>query len=144
MTLSVARAMQNMKAEFVVMGEPTGKARPRVTMHGTYIPEKTKDYERKVQDEYRKQCNKWFGENPIAVKIKAYYCIPKSATKDARKKMHTGEMKPAKKPDADNLAKAILDALNGIAYKDDAQVVVLGVEKIYSDVPRVEVKITDG
>ena len=132
-----------MKAEFVVMGEPTGKARPRVTMHGTYTPAKTKAYQSKVQDEYRTQCNKWFGENPIAVKIKAYYGIPKSATKAARKAMHTGETKPTKKPDTDNLAKAILDALNWIAYKDDAQVVVLSVEKIYSDVPRVEVRITD-
>ena len=50
---------------------------------------------------------------------------------------------PTKKPDTDNIAKAILDALNGVAYYDDAQVVELHVVKKYSDEPRAEVMIID-
>lgn len=37
-----------------------------------------------------------------------------------------------RKPDADNLAKAILDACNGILWRDDAQLVQLAVEKLYA------------
>lgn len=44
---------------------------------------------------------------------------------------------PLKKPDADNVAKIILDALNGIAYLDDKQVVDLGVHKSYNATPGV-------
>ena len=48
---------------------------------------------------------------------------------------------PTVKPDTDNIAKSILDALNGIAYKDDKQVVTLSVKKRYDEVPRVSVWI---
>ena len=49
--------------------------------------------------------------------------------------------RPTKKPDLDNIIKAIADSLNGIAYKDDAQIVELKSKKFYSDTPRVEVTI---
>ena len=48
-----------------------------------------------------------------------------------------------KKPDIDNVVKVYADALNGIAYHDDTQIVSLVCEKYYSDQPRVEVKIGD-
>ena len=48
---------------------------------------------------------------------------------------HTG------RPDVDNLAKAILDALRGIAWTDDGQVSILRVSKTYKDTPGVEVEI---
>ena len=57
--------------------------------------------------------------------------------------MITDEIKPTKKPDADNIAKAVCDALNGIAYKDDSQVVDLTVRKYYSKFPRVQVFISE-
>jgi Holliday junction resolvase RusA-like endonuclease len=47
------------------------------------------------------------------------------------------------KPDLDNLAKIILDSLNGIAFDDDRQVVRLEVSKFYSDRPRAEVWLTE-
>ena len=47
------------------------------------------------------------------------------------------------KLDCDNLAKIILDSLNDIAYKDDAQVSRLTVRKLYSERPRVEVTLTE-
>ena len=49
--------------------------------------------------------------------------------------------RPTKKPDADNIVKAILDALNGLMYKDDSCIVELHCIKYYSDVPRVEVYV---
>ena len=53
--------------------------------------------------------------------------------------MAKGEIRPTVKPDWDNIGKIISDALNGIAYKDDAQVVSCTVEKRYSNTPCVEV-----
>lgn len=55
--------------------------------------------------------------------------------------MLDGKILPAKKPDIDNVVKAVLDALNGVAYRDDTQVVELHVRKSYSEKPRVEVSI---
>ena len=50
---------------------------------------------------------------------------------------------PTKKPDADNIAKIVLDALNGVAYTDDTQVINLSVQKRYGEVPEVKVEITE-
>lgn len=48
-----------------------------------------------------------------------------------------------KKPDADNIAKAVLDGLNGVAFVDDSQVVALMVKKTYGLTPKVKVRIKE-
>jgi len=53
------------------------------------------------------------------------------------------EIYPTIKPDTDNIAKIILDSLNGIAYKDDKQVIRLSVEKRYAEEPSVSVWISE-
>jgi Holliday junction resolvase RusA-like endonuclease len=55
--------------------------------------------------------------------------------------MIDGIIRPIKKPDLDNIAKIIADSLNGVAYRDDSQIVESSVAKFYSDFPRVEVEI---
>ena len=55
--------------------------------------------------------------------------------------MLTGQSRPSAKPDIDNVIKAVLDALNGIAYKDDARVVELEARKVYGNEPGVAVEI---
>ena len=62
-------------------------------------------------------------------------------TKKNRKLIEEGKLHPTKKPDLDNVAKIVLDSLNGIAYSDDSQIVKLNVEKHYSENPRVEVTL---
>ena len=47
--------------------------------------------------------------------------------------MLEGKIWPAKKPDSDNIAKVVLDALNGIAYHDDTQIIKLSVTKAYKE-----------
>lgn len=134
-----------MTIRFMVPGEPTGKARPRVyRVNGqtrTTTPEKTLSYENLVKwiVSESMQVEKLTGE--IEANIKAFYSIPKSMTKKNRQLIEEGKLHPTKKPDLDNVAKIILDALNGIAYKDDSQVVRLHIEKEYADddKPRVEV-----
>ena len=129
---------------FTIFAEPTGKARPRVTTHGTYTPKKTKEYEQLVQWEYRKQGGKDYGERQLQVEITANFQIPKSKPRNKRVEMLARQVRPTKKPDCDNIAKAILDALNGIAYHDDSQIVTLAVEKWYTpDEPCVIVTIKE-
>lgn len=54
-----------------------------------------------------------------------------------------GEHRPLTKPDIDNVIKVICDALNGIAYKDDTQIIKVTAEKFYSDEPKVIVEIEE-
>lgn len=131
-----------MKINFVVPGEPQGKARQRVTRNGTYTPKKTRDYEALVRKCYQYAANgQQFGEQPVCVIIRANYGVPKSASTKKKNAMLLGEIPPTKKPDADNIAKAICDALNGVAWRDDSQVISLIVRKRYDTIPRVEVYI---
>jgi Holliday junction resolvase RusA-like endonuclease len=66
-------------------------------------------------------------EGPVSVRIVCWFDRPKSHSK---KRRQDPEPKTTK-PDLDNVGKAILDALNEIAYNDDGQVFMLTVEKWY-------------
>ena len=91
---------------------------------------------------YKKQDGRYL-EGSIKALIIAYYKIPKSYSKKRVQAIRDGLEKPTKKPDADNIAKIILDSLNGIAYKDDSQIVELRVIKRYTeDKERVEFELT--
>lgn len=128
---------------FTVPGEPRGKGRPRVTRNGTYTDSETKAYEEKIIAYYRKAFggHKWPDNSFVAVKVVAYYPIPKRATKAQLAAMQEGKLFPSRKPDIDNVLKIVLDALNGVAYKDDSRVVRVEAEKKYSFDPRLEIHI---
>lgn len=131
---------------FLIPGEPTGKGRPRFTRSGhTYTPERTASYEQAVQQAYRAEfpdAEPIPAGVPVAVKIVAGYGIPKSTSKVKTERMLAGEIRPTKKPDADNVAKAICDALNGLAYHDDSQITMLCVSKHYAKNPGCLVRIS--
>ncbi|MBP3619739.1 MAG: RusA family crossover junction endodeoxyribonuclease [Clostridia bacterium] len=132
----------------IVYGEPKGKARPRtVTINGfvqTFTPKPTRDYEAEVRKAYRKQNGKkWSKEFPLKLIVSAYCKIPKSFTKLKKQQAIDGAKRPIKKPDLDNIIKIILDALNGVAYEDDCQVVEIKSKKFYSEVERVEIKLEE-
>lgn len=121
---------RSMNIMFEVPGKPQGKARARTTRYGTYTPEKTVLYENLIKVCYR-QVTDYYTEEPLHMTIEAVFEPVKSTSKVRRKKMLEGEIKPSKKPDIDNIAKVVLDALNGVAYKDDTQVISLAVTKRY-------------
>lgn len=138
--------MQSIK--IIVPGAPQGKARartgynPKVKRITSYTPEKTVLYENLIKTCYIDQSNLSFkNEEPLEVCIVAFYEPVKSVSKKRRKEMINGMEFPTKKPDSDNIAKVILDALNGIAYGDDKQVVSLTVTKLYDETARVEIEI---
>lgn len=136
--------------QFTVLGCPVGKGRPKFsTFNGqatAYTPAKTVNYENLVKlsvQQQQKGLKPFDKDVPLQAHIIAYFPIPKSTSKKKREAMLNGEIYHTKKPDADNLAKAVLDALNGIAFYDDAQVCELIVQKWYSDNPRVEISIKE-
>ena len=117
-----------------VEGKIKGKARVRFNSK-TGIAFSTNEnvkYENWVKICYKEQDGRYFEGNVRAV-IMAYYEIPKSYSKKHRQKIKDGLEYPAKKPDGDNIAKIILDSLNGIAYRDDAQIIELVVYKRYTE-----------
>jgi Holliday junction resolvase RusA-like endonuclease len=136
--------------QFSVAGNPVGKARARTFFNEkgehvvTTTPDKTVLYQNLVKVialESMKNNNIELTEEPVSMEIKAYYQIPKSATKKLKALMAENKLLPCKKPDIDNVIKIIADSLNGIAYKDDTQIVKLTAHKLYSDNPRVEIKL---
>lgn len=126
-----------------IPGEPVAKGRARITKRGiAYTPAKTKNYEVLVQELFiiSKQ---GFLEGPLKADIKAYFTISQSKSKKQKEQMAAGEIKPTRRPDLDNVAKSVLDALNGLAYNDDSQIVELNISKQYSDRPRLELTIRE-
>ena len=129
------------KVIFIVHGEPRGKGRPRFTRSGhAYTDEKTKQYESLVRASYLKNGHKF--TSPVRVTIMAHFKPPKKSKKVVGD-MLDGHILPTKKPDVDNIAKIILDGLNGVAWDDDTQVVDLSVGKYYSEEPRVAVMVEE-
>src|SRR5882672_3814133 len=101
-------------------GKPRGKERPRLGKGNTYTPEKTKIYENDLKWLAKSQMRGLKPlEGPVGIDIVACF-------KSKKKGYHTI------KPDADNIAKGCCDALNGIAYLDDSQVVCLMVDKYFA------------
>lgn len=137
-----------MKVKFTIYGEPQGKGRPRFsTVCGhvkTRTPDETVFYENLVKTEYRNQAGVRFADDAMLdVRVTAYYTMPKSVSKKKRQAMLDRRIRPTKKPDFDNIGKVICDSLNGIAYRDDAQIVDAQVRKFFGEDPRVVVTIRE-
>lgn len=147
---------------FNVTGEPVGKGRPRFYRRGagvgTYTPDKTIEYEERIRQAflragrlpkvvYGDATNGYVTEPlfpegvPLKMEVMAVFGIPKSASKKKAAEMLDGRINPTKKPDADNIAKIVADALNGIAFRDDAQIAEIHIWKVYGKQPRITVNL---
>lgn len=127
----------------VVEGKIRAKARPRFnTKTGrAFTTKDTINYESWVRLCYQEQCNKFFASY-VRADITVYHKVPKSYSKAKLSDIRKHKLYPDKKPDVDNIAKIVLDSLNGIAYDDDKQVIELVVIKRYTeDKERLEINI---
>lgn len=134
------------KLMFEIPGSPIGQGRPKFsTINGhakAYDPEKSRNYKayvRLLATQAMKDSGFTMIEGPCSLDILAFFEVPKSKSKKFREAALEGRERPTKKPDIDNIVKALQDALNGLAYKDDSSIVYLSVAKCYSEIPRVEV-----
>lgn len=133
---------------FQVEGTPIGKGRPKFARRGnfvsTYTPTKTRDYEELIRDAAKIAMGSTEPiETPVVACIYIIVPIPASYSKKRSAACLDGSERPCKKPDIDNIIKAYLDAMNGIVYKDDTQVVSLHATKVYGTVGMVEVMVQE-
>lgn len=130
---------------------PVPKARPRATICAKrgrvkfYTPKTTADYEKAIAEYWRQATNgfQYEKEQPLIVNLVFGMPIPKSTSKSKTELMANGTIRPTKKPDVDNLAKAVMDGLNGVAWADDSQVVKVSIYKEYAKEPYVYIYIHD-
>lgn len=116
---------------------PVGKGRPRRGKNGIfYTPKQTKDFEKFISKSAQSQLESLHMlkplDGPVFLDVIFLLPIPKSFTGKRRRECESGLKLPLVSPDIDNLAKSLLDGLNGILYHDDKQVVQLCLRKIYS------------
>jgi Holliday junction resolvase RusA-like endonuclease len=111
---------------FTIPGEPVAKGRPRSFVRGGhvghYTPEKTARYENLVKLAAQQVFSAPF-EGAVDLVIRAFMGIPRSWSQEKKDAAFRDEIMPVKRPDLDNIVKAIKDGLNGVAWKDDAQLV---------------------
>lgn len=116
-----------------IPGRPTGKGRPRfVRATGrTYTPSATLSAEQRIQAAaFAALLTRLDG--PVRLTVIAFNEIPPSWSRKRAAEART-EVHDQRKPDIDNLVKLVMDALNGIAWADDKQVVELLAAKRVDD-----------
>ena len=136
--------------EFKVEGKAVPQPRPRVVrmrngQTRAYNSEKSVVYKRIVKAAALSEMNKQrltMTDRPLAMRLTFVFSPPKSYTKKKLEAVKRGELRYTKKPDLDNLAKAILDACNNTVYKDDSQIITLSINKEYGHTDHVAVEIT--
>jgi Holliday junction resolvase RusA-like endonuclease len=137
-----------MQIHFQVEGDPKGKGRPRFSRVGNftkvYTDKQTLTYEALIAT-FAKQA---IGateplKTPVSVFLYVRLPIPQSYPKKRRGACLSGAEKPCKKPDIDNIAKTYLDAMNGVIFVDDTQVIDLHVKKVYAEKAGVDVMVME-
>jgi len=137
-----------MIVKFTVPGAVVGKGRPRFAKRGafvsTYTPEKTANYENLVKLAAHRAMD---GQEPYAIAVRCTIDVSVmpalSWSKKKRIEALSGVSRPTSKPDLDNVAKGILDAMNGVVFKDDCQVVELVLRKRYAETAQAVVEVVE-
>lgn len=134
--------------QIIIDGVAVPKQRPRLSGRVAYTPKKTRDYEERVRNAFRSSYRDAVPVFDAGVPVRAYIeviiPIPKSWSNKKHISAEKGEIVPtSRNGDVDNIAKSILDALNGLAYHDDAQVATLFVTKKYGNDPYALVRIEE-
>ncbi|MCK1693831.1 RusA family crossover junction endodeoxyribonuclease [Bradyrhizobium sp. 144] len=117
-------------------GAPQGKGRARAFLRGGHIghytPEKTRSYEGMIRTAAMDAiAGRPALDEPIEFVLRAIFPVPGSWSARKQQQALTGEIKPGKKPDLDNIAKAWNDALNGVVYRDDSLICRMALDKRY-------------
>lgn len=133
--------------EFEIKGKVKAKQSVKFGRNGIkYTPRDMVEYANLVKLSFINKYPDWninnFADKPLKAEITVFMPVPQSYSKKKREQALSNQIRPIVKPDCDNIAKNINDALNGIVYPDDKQIVSLTVNKFYSNCEYVTVKIT--
>jgi Holliday junction resolvase RusA-like endonuclease len=137
--------------KIIVPGEPVPKGRPRARIvEPRSKPRFTSFYQDADTEAYEKRVA-WQGKvamqgrgvclGALRAHVMVFVPIPRSWSNKQRQQAIDGVIFPTSRPDADNFLKCACDALNGICWKDDAQIVDMRVSKRYSETPSLEIEI---
>lgn len=126
---------------FMIPGTPCAQGRPRFSRARgravAYDPPQSRSYKaRAAQAAAAAACRAGWEtalETPVSVSVEAVFAVPKSYAKAARRDALSGRLKHAKKPDLDNVYKCVTDALSGVIYRDDKQIVRAVIAKRYGE-----------
>ena len=129
---------------FMVPGPVRGKGRPRTRIAGAFAVVHTDAKTRSYEGDVKASASHAMNGRPLlvgalVVRMTARF-VPPQASKRKVARMLEGAERPTKKPDIDNIAK-VMDALNGVVFRDDAQVCSMSIEKIYAPTAGLDVAI---
>lgn len=121
----------------LISGDPVGKGRPRIAMvagHArAFTPAKTRNQEGYVKLlASQEMAGREPMDGPVEAVIRIMVAVPSYWSHLKRQAAIRGAHRPAVRPDLDNIVKLILDACNGIVYRDDNRIVRLVAEKTYA------------
>ena len=128
----------------VVLGEPVAQGRPRFSRQGGFVkaydPTRSREYKQFVRLVAREDAPSSPVTGAVLLSLKIYRAIPKSMPKKKREAALSGQLRPTTKPDVSNILKGVEDALKGLWYADDSQIVGYGtLGKWYAERPRIEI-----
>ena len=127
-----------------IMGEPVTQGRPRFSTKDGYVraydPVKSRVYKDFIRLHVRGM--KFNLEANYQVNIRVFRGVPKSWSKKKKQAAKDGTVLPSSRPDVDNYAKSVMDALTGVVWKDDSQIIKLSISKLYGE-PRLEIEICE-
>lgn len=135
-----------MMRTFTIPGPPVGKQRARTVRNNgitrSFTPEKTVNFEALVKTSFRAENPEAVpAPGPVGMLCTIIYPIPQSWSGRKKAAALAEIIRPTVKPDGSNVIKAVEDALNGIAWVDDRQIVDERIIKLYGIQPRTEVTI---
>lgn len=140
-TLAQSRPANFVRVE--ILGMPVPKGRPRFAPSGhCYTPAKTRQWERSARWQAALAMRgRMPMTGPVRLRVVAVLPVPRSWPEKRRAAALAGAERPTGKPDADNVAKAAGDSIEGIAFRSDSQVVEVVATKVYGDVPKVVIEV---
>ena len=132
----------------VVLGEPVAQGRPRFSRQGGFVkaydPARSRDYKQYVRLVAAKDAPEAPVTGAVLLSLKIYRSIPKSMSKRKREAALAGRLRPTTKLDVSNVLKGVEDALKGLWYADDSQIVGYGtLGKWYDKQPRIEITMQE-
>ena len=128
-------------------GKPVAKGRPRISGWSrgkpyVFTPETTRKYEAELKACAKVAMGKTPPlEGPLSIDVRVVLAPAKSWSKGKAMDALDGRIFPTKKPDLDNYVKTAMDALNGVVYLDDSQIVALSAKKVYGESPSMSMEI---
>lgn len=138
---------------FEVEGKAVPQGRPRFTSRGgfprAYDPKSSRDYKNHIAFEVSRRIHErglsdifpFSGAGMLEVlEIRA---VPSSWSAKKRDEALCGRIRATKKPDSSNVLKTVEDALNGILWKDDSQLIRSAGGKVYGAEPRIIITVSD-